>query len=159
MNVTEALPNLPAPIACQIGHVLIASLPAPRGDTPECRADRDTAAIAAVAALRPANAFEALLAADIVGVSAHAMDCLRLAVQPGQAVEETLRIRARAGSLMHQMQAQLRSLQRIQAERELADARSHVVVPLPVRAKATRRAGHRSGDVAGRSRAKLRIVH
>jgi hypothetical protein len=64
MHTTETLPNLPPAIARQIFHTLTATLPPPVTDTPEDRAARDEAAIAAVAALHPADAFEALLAAQ-----------------------------------------------------------------------------------------------
>ena len=57
--------------------VLTSSLPAPLTDMPEERAGRDQAAIGALAALQPADAFEALLAARIVSANGHALECLR----------------------------------------------------------------------------------
>ncbi len=141
----HALPNLPPAIARQIFATLCAALPLPATDTPEARAARDEAAMAAVAALQPADASEAQLAALIVAADAHANDCLRRAVQPGQQPEDVRRCRARAASMMRQVQGGLRDLRRTQAMRTKAQARVHpaarqragtwsrdVVVPGPV---------------------------
>jgi hypothetical protein len=49
------------------------------GAIPEDNAHRDNAAIAQVASLLPATAAEALIAAEFVGASAYALDCLRQA--------------------------------------------------------------------------------
>ena len=53
------------------------------GATPEDLARRDNAAIAQVSCLLPANAAEAVLGAEFVAAHAQAMDCLRLARNPG----------------------------------------------------------------------------
>ena len=103
MNTT--LPNLPASVSREVFATLCASLPPPVTDTPEARAERDQTAMAAVAALRPANAYEA-----------------RLAVQPGQDPDDARRLRAQANAMMRQEQSSLRALQRIQATREKAEA-------------------------------------
>lgn len=119
------LPNLPPSIAREVFANLCATLPPPVTDTPEARAARDETAMAAVAALHPADAFEALLAAQIVEADAHAKDCLRLAVQPGQDPEAARRCRAQASAMMRHMQSGLRALQRTQSMRETAEAAMH----------------------------------
>jgi hypothetical protein len=117
--------NLPPSIVHQISATLCASLPQPVADTPESRAARDETAIAAVAALHPADAFEAQLAAQIVDADAHAKDCLRLAVQPGQQPADIRRHRAHAIAMMRQMHIGLRALQRIQAMRTKSEPVAH----------------------------------
>ena len=76
------------------------------------------AAIAAVAALHPADAFEARLAARIVAMDAHAADGLRLAGLAAADPMEQRRCRAQAASMARQSDAALRALLRIQATRE-----------------------------------------
>ena len=63
----------------QVVHALRDALPPPVTDSPEDHARRDNAIIAQVAALRPANADEVMLAAQCVAASAQALECLRLA--------------------------------------------------------------------------------
>ena len=118
----HTLPNLPPSIAHEVFATLCASLPPPLTDTQESRATRDAKAIAAIAALHPADAFEADLAAQIVATTAHAMDCLRLARQPGQDADAARRHFAQASTMMRHMQSGLRALHRIQAKREKAEA-------------------------------------
>jgi len=122
MPSTSPLPNLPPAIAREILATLTATLPLPPDDTPDARAARDQTAIAAVAALHPADAMEALLAAQIVTADAHAKDSLREAVAPGQDPATARRCRAQACAMMRQMQSGLRTLQRTQAAREKAEA-------------------------------------
>jgi hypothetical protein len=121
----HTLPNLPPSVAREVLATLCATLPPPVADTAEARAARDETAMAAVAALHPADAFEALLAAQIVEADAHAMDCLRLAVQAGQQPEDVRRCRAQAATMMRHMQSGLRALQRTQSMREKAEATMH----------------------------------
>ena len=118
----QTLPNLPPSIAREVFATLCGTLPPPVTDTPEARAAREETAMAAVAALLPANAYEALLAAEIVAANYNAKDCLRLAVQPGQDPDDARRLRAQANAMMRQEQSSLRALQRIQATREKAEA-------------------------------------
>ena len=122
MHITETLPNLPPATARYTFHTLISALPPPVPDTAEERATRDEDAIAAVAALYPADAFEARLAARIVATDSHAMDCLRSAIQPGLDPLDVRRCRAQANSMMRQSQSALHALQRRQAAREKAEA-------------------------------------
>jgi len=123
----HTLPNLPPSIAHEIFATLCGSLPPPATDTDtqEHRAARQEKAMAAVAALRPADAFEAELAAQIVSATAHAAECFRLAAQPGQDPEASHRTRAQAATMMRLMQSGLRILHRIQATREKAEAALH----------------------------------
>ncbi|HME21605.1 MAG TPA: hypothetical protein VKI44_09720 [Acetobacteraceae bacterium] len=79
MRSTHYLPRLPATVAGVLLERLRSALPAPIPDTPENRATRDHDAFAAVAALRPANAADALFATMIVAEQAHASECLRMA--------------------------------------------------------------------------------
>jgi hypothetical protein len=139
--------NLPPSIVHQTSATLCASLPPPVADTPESRAARDETAIAAAAALHPADAFEAQLAAQIVDADAHAKDCLRLAVQSGQQPADIRRHRTHAIAMMRQMHIGLRALQRIQAMRAKSEPVAHpaameraapadVSVPAPAPARA-----------------------
>ena len=118
MNTT--LPNLPDSIAREVFATLCGTLPPPVTDTPEARAAREETAMAAVAALLPANAYEALLAAQIILANYHAKDCLRLAALPGQDFDDARHCRAQANAMMRQEQSGLRALQRTQATREKA---------------------------------------
>ena len=71
--------RLPRDVYYVLIHTLRATLPPPAVDTPEEIARRDNAAIAQVAAMLPANADEANLAAVCVGARTYGMDCLRQA--------------------------------------------------------------------------------
>ena len=83
MRITEAFSHLSPAVARQALHSLLALLPPSVPDTAEERDSRDAAAVEAVASLAPANAIEARLAVQIAGADAHAADCLRLAMRPG----------------------------------------------------------------------------
>ena len=111
------LPNLPPSIAREVLANLCATLPPPLTETEEARVSRDVAAMAAVAALRPGDAFEALLAVEVVIANAYAGDCLRLAIEHRDDFTKTLRCRAQACAMMRQVQRTLRTLQQMQAAR------------------------------------------
>ncbi|HXA21187.1 MAG TPA: hypothetical protein VNW90_02725 [Acetobacteraceae bacterium] len=81
---------------------LCSSLPPPVPDTPESRAARNDIAMMAVADLRPATAYEARLAVDVVAADAHAMDSFRLAAQHSDELAIVFRCRAQAASMMRQ---------------------------------------------------------
>ncbi|MEJ0016903.1 MAG: hypothetical protein WDN25_10080 [Acetobacteraceae bacterium] len=132
--------SLPATIAREIAARLCGLLPPPVTDTADARAARDAAALAAVEALHPADAFEAELAAQIVAADAHAKDCLRLAVQPAASADDARRCRAQAVSMMRQMQGGLRALMRRQAEQDKAET--------AMRPAAMERAGYWFRDVS-----------
>jgi len=78
--------------------------------------------MAMLAAYLPADIAEAQLAAQIVAADAHAKDCFRLAVRPGQDPDVTGRCRAQAATMIRLMQSGLRALQRTQALRQKAEA-------------------------------------
>jgi hypothetical protein len=121
MSITESLPNLPPSVARHTLYVLTEALPPPITDIREERAARDEAAIAAVAELHPGNAIEARLAARVVAADAHAMDCLRLAGQPGRQPEDGRRCRSQAAAMMRAAQSGLHALRSMQAARAKSD--------------------------------------
>jgi hypothetical protein len=125
MHTSPDLPNLPPSVAREVYANLCDLLPSPRTAAQEDRDARDETAMAAVAALYPADAFEALLAAEIVGADACAKDSLRLAVQPGQSLATIFRCRAQASAMMRHAQGGYRALQRRQWVREKAEAAMH----------------------------------
>jgi hypothetical protein len=100
-------------------------LPPPASDTPDARAARVEGATTAAAALHPADAFEARLAARIIAMDAHTADCLRLAGLATADPAEMRRCRAQATSMARQAESALRSLLRIQAIREKQEAAMH----------------------------------
>ncbi len=140
MHPTHTLPNLPASVTYDVLHTLRTTLPPPVTDTPGDLEARIETAMAAVVAYRPADISEALLAAQIVAADAHAKDCFRLAVKPGQDAETTRRCRGQAAAMMRLMQSGLRALQRTQEMREKAEAAMH--------SAAMERAGYWFRDVA-----------
>jgi hypothetical protein len=103
-------------------HTLRGSLPAPVTDTPDGLVRRDNAAIAKVAALLPANAAEAELAAQYVAACAQAMECLREARDPAMTLGFVVQCRTHAASMMRQSQGALRMLLRLQAVRQQREA-------------------------------------
>ncbi len=98
------------------------SMPKPADSTPEALAHRDNAALANVASMLPANANEATLAAQFVAASAHAGDCMRLAMLHPASIAEGLHCRALSVSMMRQAQSARRLLMRVQAERHKREA-------------------------------------
>ena len=114
--------QLPRDTYCQVVHTLRGLLPPPEADTPEALICRDNAAIAHVAALLPANADEADLAARVIAHSAYAKDCLRLAGMHRGDLASYLKCAAQAASMERQAQGARRLLQNLQAERRKRDA-------------------------------------
>ncbi len=106
-----------------LAQTLTSVLPPPPDDTPEARLHRDTAAIAAVAALLPANPAEVAVAVSHVAANAHAMECMRMAQTPDTRPELTLRCLSQSTSMLRQALAALRALQRMQAIRARREAR------------------------------------
>ena len=121
------LPNLPPSIAREILHTLQTNYPPPATDSPEALAARIETAMATVASHLPTDASEAQLAGPIVAADAHAKDCFRLALLPGQDPDTTRRCRAQAASMMRLMQSGQRLLQRTQAMRQKAEAEQYAV--------------------------------
>jgi hypothetical protein len=122
MHIDTPLANLPASLAREAFAELCASLPPRRDETAEARAARDELAMAAVAALHPADAFEARLAVRIVAMDAHAADALRSAGLAVNDPAELRRCRAQAASMARNSDSALRELNRMQARREKLEA-------------------------------------
>ena len=114
--------HLPRIAYCELVYVLRAKLPLPDEDTPEAFARRDNAAIAVVASLLPANASEALIAAQFVSTDAQASECMRLALQNPASIEQGLKCRAQAANMVRQSHSARRLLMRVQAERRKLEA-------------------------------------
>ncbi len=123
-NHTDFASQLPADAYYQLIRTLQLALPPPLGDSPEDLARRDHAAIARIAALAPANAAEADLAALYVAASEQWKDCLRLVQQPDISASWAMKCRAQANSMMRQAQSALRLLLRLQAARQKIEANS-----------------------------------
>ena len=64
MQINQYLPNLPHAVTRAVFANLCSSLPPPVTDSPDDLADRNECAVAAVAAMHPADAFEAKRAAQ-----------------------------------------------------------------------------------------------
>ncbi len=103
-------------------HILASALPPPADDTPEAHEQHMVAAAVQVAALCPATVAEALLAAQYVAASVHALDCLRLARAYEAQPRLAEKCRAQSLSMMRQSQSALRALQALQVERRKRDA-------------------------------------
>ena len=113
---------LPREAFYEIILILRAALPPPEVDLPVDWARRDSAAMAAVASLRPANAAEGRLAAQFVAADAYAMECLRLAQIRRRETDVARRCAAQAASLMRESKSALRLLLRLQAVRGAIEA-------------------------------------
>jgi hypothetical protein len=95
-----------------------ALLPMP-GATPEAIARRDNAAIGQAAAMLPANADEANIAANCVATRLYAMDCICLARELGVVdPPESRRCAAHAVSMLRESRQARSLLARLQAARE-----------------------------------------
>ena len=105
-----------------LAHQLTSLLPPPPDDTPEARLYRDTAAIAAVAALLPAGTAETNLAISHIAANAHAMECMRVANTPDIPLDKALKCLAQSASMLRQALSALRALQRMQAIRGKREA-------------------------------------
>ncbi len=113
--------RLPVDAYYHLVRTLRLTLPPPPTDSAEDSLRRDHAAIARVAALAPANAAEADLAAQFVAASEQWKDCLRLAQRPETTPEWAAKCRAQAMGMMRQANGALRLLLRMQqARRKLA---------------------------------------
>ena len=116
--------QLPADAYWHLVRTLRLTLPPPPGANPE-EADvlrRDHAAIARIAALAPANAAEADVAAQFVAASEQWKECLRLAQQPDTSPQWAAKCRAKAAAMMRQANSAMRLLLRLQAARRKLEA-------------------------------------
>ncbi len=129
-NPTRPAPGLDPGVALQLPvdayfhlvHTLRLTLPPPLSDSAEDLARRDHAAIARIAALVPANAAEADMAAMFVAASEQWKDCLRLAQLPETKPEWASKCRAQALAMMRQANGALRLLLRMQNARRKLEA-------------------------------------
>ena len=126
-------PTLPPRVAQEVLAQLFSALPPPPDDGPTAREDRDAVAVATIAAFRPADVMEAMLAVQVVLCDAFSLDCLREANRHRADIKMVLKCRAQAAALMRRMHRDLRALQARQAARR---ARTTVPVarPEPLRA-------------------------
>ena len=120
-HATTLTSLLPADTYYQTVHTLNSLLPPPATDTPEDTARRDRAAMAHVAALRPADPEEANLAAQYVAASVQALDSLRLARLHPTDPAHVLKCTAQSASMMRQARGWRTALLRAQAARQKSD--------------------------------------
>jgi hypothetical protein len=116
MSVADFLPYLAAGIARTMLEQLRTALPLPIPDTPENRDIRDQAAFAAVKALNPTNAADAMLAKSIVAFEAAANDTRRMADETHHDAALAARLRRLAEQLMRQAQSGRNLLRKCQAQ-------------------------------------------
>ena len=110
-------------VYCELVRVLRSTLAPPVTDTPEELARRDNAVIAQAAAMLPANADEANLAAQCVAARLYAMDCIRQARSFEAADPSWARkCAAQATSTMRESRQARSLLMRLQAAREKREA-------------------------------------
>jgi hypothetical protein len=116
-----SIPNISDLLARAIYADLCLLLPPPSDDTPEARVCRDERAMTAVAHLLPENAAEAEVAVLVVAAQSRAREALRAASQPGLDPDQTRRCTAQAACMMRQADGSIRTLLRMQAERQKAE--------------------------------------
>src|ERR1700686_1473441 len=116
--------RLPAGAYYHLVRTLCLTLPPPLSDARDDLTRRNHAAVAGVAALVPANAAEAILAAEFVAASEQGRDCLRLAQLPATAPELAAKCRAQALSMMREAKSALRLLLKLQEARQKREANS-----------------------------------
>ena len=116
-----SIPNISDLLARAIYADLCLLLPPPSDDTPEARVCRDERAMTAVAHLLPENAAEAEVAVLVVAAQSRAREALRAASQPGFDPDQTRRCTAQAACMMRQADGSIRTLLRMQAERQKAE--------------------------------------
>src|SRR5690348_11270894 len=112
-NRADLHDQLPADAYYHLVRTLCLTLPPPLTDSPDALAQRNPAAITRIAALLPANAAEADLAALYVAASEQWKDCLRLAQEPETTPQWAAKCRAQANSMMRQAQSALRLLLKV----------------------------------------------
>lgn len=112
-------PGLPPSVAREAFAELCRALPPPIDGSQDAR---DTLAMEAAAAFRPADLTEALMVVEIVATEAHARACLREAGEHQADIKVVRQSRAQALSMMRQKQRALRMLHEYQAARPSAPA-------------------------------------
>jgi len=118
----HTIPNISASLSREIYAALCRSLPPPPDDTPEAQLIRDERAMTAVAHLLPENAAEAEVAVLVVTAQFQAREALAVVSQPGLDPEALRRHRAWAASMMRQADSGIRTLLRMQTERQKAES-------------------------------------
>jgi hypothetical protein len=113
------------PNAREIFSELCESLPKKPNDTEEVVAARARRAMETIVALNPEDSLESRLAVRVVTMDAHAADCVRTAVLATGDAAEVNRCRAQAASMARQSDSALRTLRRMQAERDKAYNEMH----------------------------------
>src|SRR5450432_564707 len=116
--------DLSSPLYYQLVYALTSLLPPPLDDSPEALHTRNLAAIAKVAALLPANANEADLAAQCIAARGQAEDMLRLLRQHADDIGLVMRLNAQYGSMLRtslSVHARLMRVQALRQKRELID--------------------------------------
>jgi hypothetical protein len=155
-------PHLPRSLSQAVFAELCRCLPPPSDDTETARTDRDLFAMAAVAALDPRDAAEAMLAVRVIAHEAHARMALESAVRRHDDPIEANQSRAQAALMGREAQRVLRSLQTLQAARPLPNLPTQVagagpdaaaaldpVAPGPIRAAGPPWSAHRQSPEAG----------
>ena len=115
------LPNVPEALSREICAALIRALPTASDATADQLALRDERAVTALAHYIPENAAEAELAVDIVSAQFHAKDALCSAVRFVNDPPAQDRCRRQHALMMRTMQGGVRTLLRLQAERQKAE--------------------------------------
>ena len=110
-------------IHLQVVDLFRTALPGRPDDTPDAIVCRERNAIAEVAAMLPANAHEAALAARSVAAGAHADDAMReVQLHPGD-MKVIHQLRNQAASMMRQSRGLVSLLVRVQTERRKREAK------------------------------------
>lgn len=139
MHTTDVLPKLAPAIAEEILERLRAALPLPTPNTPATRAARDESAFFAISGLCPTDAAQASLAALIVAMQAHYLECLRQADLMRQDFKMADRFRAVGQQMMREVRGGLRLLRECQASANKAAAKPRPAMPCTADARRERR--------------------
>jgi len=151
------LPNLPPRLSREIFAAVRRGLPPAHDATPDALDARDMIAMAAIAALDPRDAAEAVIAAQVVMAEAHGRASLEDASLNGQDLKVVMQCRAQARAMMRQAQDSLRGLQRLQATRPVAEPVEIPVAPAADRTDAdTARAEPGSAGAPSRGAAAIK---
>ena len=121
-DLTARTLQLPDDFYHHMIHTLRPTLPSPLTNSPEDHRRRDSATVARIAALVPANAAEADIAGLYVAASEQWKECLRLAQLPETPLQQAIKHRALANAMMRQAQGALRLLLRMQTIRGKREA-------------------------------------
>jgi hypothetical protein len=114
--------QLPRDMYYQLIHTLSGCLPPPRTNSPEDRIRRENAIIARIAAMLPANADEAHIAAQCIAAQAQAEECVRLSQVHCADEQLFMRFTALSIGMMRQSNSARSLLMRVQARREKREA-------------------------------------